>query len=96
VATVADLSGWLVETTDLSELDVPAIAVGDAVQVRFDAIPDLTLAGVVTKIVTVIISDKKTSKTQMQNKKGVKQKLAGDIEKTVNQPSSSHGDESKE
>lgn len=50
VATLADLSGWLVETTDLSELDVPYIAVGDPVEVRFDAIPDRVVAGVVTKI----------------------------------------------
>jgi HlyD family secretion protein len=50
VATLVDLSGWLVETTDLSELDVPYISVGDSVEVRFDAIPDRTVAGVVTKI----------------------------------------------
>jgi multidrug resistance efflux pump len=50
VATLADLSGWLVETTDLSELDVPYISVGDPVEVRFDAIPDRVVTGVVTKI----------------------------------------------
>jgi hypothetical protein len=50
VATLADLSGWLVETTDVSELDVPYIAVGDSVEVRFDAIPDRMVAGVVTNI----------------------------------------------
>jgi HlyD family secretion protein len=50
VATLADLTGWLVETTDLSELDVPYISVGDAVDVRFDAIPDRTVVGVVMKI----------------------------------------------
>jgi hypothetical protein len=54
-------------------------------------------AGVVTKIVAVIMSDKKTSSAQKQHKKkGVEQTLAGNIEKSVNQPSSSHGDESKE
>ena len=50
LATLADFSGWLVETTNVSELDVPFIAVGDVVEVRFDAIPDRSLSGVVRKI----------------------------------------------
>ncbi len=50
LATLADLSGWLVETTDVTELDVPFIAVGNAVEVRFDAIPERVVAGEVTEI----------------------------------------------
>lgn len=47
---LADMSGWAVETDDLTELDVVHVAVGDAVQVRFDALPDLELAGTVQGI----------------------------------------------
>jgi HlyD family secretion protein len=50
VATVADLSGWLVETTDLTELDVVTVAVGQTAEVRADALPDETFTGVVTDI----------------------------------------------
>ncbi len=50
VATVADTSGWLVETTNVSELDIPYIAIGNTAEVRFDALPDGVLTGVVTKI----------------------------------------------
>lgn len=47
---VADTSAWLVETDDLTELDVVQVAVGDTVQVRFDALPDVALAGTVQGI----------------------------------------------
>lgn len=50
VVTVADFSQWLVETTDLTELDVAKIEVGGQVQVQVDAIPGETLQGTVTKI----------------------------------------------
>jgi multidrug resistance efflux pump len=50
LATLADLSGWLVKTTDVTELDVPLIAVGNAVNVRFDALPGRVAAGEVTNI----------------------------------------------
>jgi multidrug resistance efflux pump len=50
LATLADFSGWLVETTDVTELDVPFIAVGNAVDVRFDAIPERVVSGEVTEI----------------------------------------------
>ena len=51
-AVVADFSGWLVETTDLTELDVVGVAVGYPVEVRPDALPDQLLTGVVTDIAT--------------------------------------------
>ena len=50
VITLADYSGWQVKTSDLTESDVVAVAVGDPVTLRFDAIPNETLFGVVTDI----------------------------------------------
>jgi RND family efflux transporter MFP subunit len=50
VVTVADLSSWLVETTDLSELQVVRIAVGDAATITFGALPGMTVEGTVTRI----------------------------------------------
>ena len=50
VAYLADLSGWQVETTDLTELSVVNVHEGDPVTVTFDALPDLKLAG---KVVTI-------------------------------------------
>ena len=47
---VVDFSGWLVETTDLNELDVVALAVGFPAEIRLDALPGETLTGTVTKI----------------------------------------------
>lgn len=53
VVTLADESHWKVETTDLSELDVAKVEEGGEVAVRFDAIPDATLSGVVENIALV-------------------------------------------
>lgn len=50
VATIGDLSGWLIETTDVSELEVGRVTVGDAATVTFEAIPNLVLAGHVDQI----------------------------------------------
>lgn len=50
VATIGDLSGWLIETTDLSELEVVRVSVGDVATLTFDALPDLVLAGLVDRI----------------------------------------------
>jgi HlyD family secretion protein len=44
---LADFSRWLVETTDLTELDVVAVVSGDPARIRIDALPDVTLAGTV-------------------------------------------------
>lgn len=49
-ATVADFSKWLVKTTDLTELEVVNIQEGQPVSVVLDAIPDVTLNGVVDAI----------------------------------------------
>jgi multidrug resistance efflux pump len=48
--TVADFSSWLIETTDLTEIDVVTLAEGGPVTVKLDAIPDATLNGVIESI----------------------------------------------
>lgn len=50
VLTLADFSAWRVETTDLTELSVVAIKVGDPVEFSVDAFPRQRLAGQVTDI----------------------------------------------
>ena len=49
-ATVADFSNWVVNTTDLTELEVVNIQEGQAAEVVLDAIPDATLNGEVDSI----------------------------------------------
>lgn len=50
IVTLADFSGWLVKTTDLTELDVPLVAEGAPAQITIDALPNATLTGTVTHI----------------------------------------------
>lgn len=50
VVTLADFSEWLVQTTDLTELDVPLVEIGAPVEVKLDALPDETLTGTVTAV----------------------------------------------
>ena len=50
VAVLADLSGWQIETDDLTEIDVPGVAIGQAVTIKVDALPELTLTGEVESI----------------------------------------------
>ena len=50
VMRLADISEWELHTADLDELSVVNLAEGSGVQVRFDALPDLELAGTVTRI----------------------------------------------
>jgi HlyD family secretion protein len=50
VLTLGDLMTMRVETTDLSEVDVARVAVGQPVNVTFDAIKGKTLTGQVTRI----------------------------------------------
>jgi HlyD family secretion protein len=47
---LADLGRWDVETADLTELDVVGLAAGDAVELAFDAITDLTMRGTIKRI----------------------------------------------
>jgi multidrug resistance efflux pump len=50
VVSIADFSGWIVKTTDLTELDVVDISEGQPVSITLDAIPDTTLDGEVQTI----------------------------------------------
>lgn len=47
---LADLNTLQVETTDLSEIDVAQVALGNPVIITFDALPDVETEGAVTKI----------------------------------------------
>lgn len=50
VARLVDLSGWQVETTNLTELDITRVREGNAVGVKFASIPGLELPGKVAAI----------------------------------------------
>jgi len=50
VVQLADVSGWRIETSDLTELSVVGVKEGDPVTVTFDAIPGLELPGKVDRI----------------------------------------------
>lgn len=50
VLLIADLNHLQVETTDLSEIDVAQISVGDTAVVTLDALPELVLTGTVISI----------------------------------------------
>ncbi len=50
VATLGDLTGWVVKTTDLTEIDVVNVTEGEPVTVTFDAIPGRTFTGRVSTI----------------------------------------------
>lgn len=50
VAEIGDVSGWQVETDDLSELDVVRAQPGQAVGLTFDAVPGLELKGIVERV----------------------------------------------
>ncbi|GJQ51606.1 MAG: RND transporter [Anaerolineaceae bacterium] len=48
--SIVDASAWIVETTDVTELEVVNLAVGQNVTFTADALPDVTMNGVVTEI----------------------------------------------
>jgi multidrug resistance efflux pump len=50
VLTVADFTNWVVETDNLTEMDVVNVRVGQKVSIGLDALPGQTLAGEVTHI----------------------------------------------
>lgn len=50
VVQLADLSAWEIHTEDLTELSVVNVSEGQRVSVTLDALPDLVLEGVVTRI----------------------------------------------
>jgi HlyD family secretion protein len=47
---LADVSAWQIQTDDLTELQVGRVNEGDRVTLTLEAIPDLELAGKVTRI----------------------------------------------
>lgn len=49
-AVLANFSGWVVETDDLTENEVPNVQVGQAAEITFDALPELSLPGKVLSI----------------------------------------------
>jgi multidrug resistance efflux pump len=50
VVQMGDLTGLRVETTDLNEVDVARVAVGDSAVVTLDALPSVSIDGQVTRI----------------------------------------------
>jgi HlyD family secretion protein len=50
---LADLSGWQIETDDVTEIKVPTLKVGQGVTIKFDALPDAELKGEVESISAV-------------------------------------------
>ena len=47
---VADTSQWYVDTSDLNELDVVKVSIGQKVDITADALPGVKLSGVVQEI----------------------------------------------
>jgi multidrug resistance efflux pump len=50
ILLLADINNLQVETTDLSEIDLAQLRIGDSVIVTFDALPDVVVKGIVTRI----------------------------------------------
>jgi HlyD family secretion protein len=50
VVTIADLSNWIVKTTDLTEIDVVNVKEGQPVTLSLDAMPDASLSGQVLAV----------------------------------------------
>ncbi len=48
--SIADFTTWTVETTDITELEVVKLTIGQKVSMIPDALPDLNLTGVITEI----------------------------------------------
>lgn len=53
ILSLADLSAWVVETDNLTEIEVPEVSVGQLVTITPDALPSLTLAGKVASIASL-------------------------------------------
>ena len=52
VMTIADLNTWVVETDDLTEIEVVSVTQGEAVTIVLDALPDAPISGTVSEIAT--------------------------------------------
>ncbi|MEZ4517674.1 MAG: efflux RND transporter periplasmic adaptor subunit [Chloroflexota bacterium] len=53
VATLADMSRWQVETTDLVELDIAQAQVGESATITLDALPGEELSGTIVDVASV-------------------------------------------
>ena len=53
IVVLADLDNWLIETTDLSELDVARVEIGAPVEAELEAIPGEIVTGAVANIARV-------------------------------------------
>lgn len=58
VITVAEFTRWVVKTSTLTEIDVVRVKEGQPAQVVLDALPELTLKGVVRSIATVFVESR--------------------------------------
>ena len=47
---IADFGSWIIETENLTEIELPEVAIGQPVQVTFDALAEVEFSGVVTAI----------------------------------------------
>lgn len=50
IITIADLSGWLVKTDNLTELEIAQVEIGQPVEIVLDALPEVVLNGEVSHI----------------------------------------------
>lgn len=50
LVTIADFSGWRIETDNLTEMEIAQVSVGQKVKIVLDALPALTFQGEVTHI----------------------------------------------
>jgi len=52
VVQLAGAGGWEIETSDLTELNIAQVRVGDKVDLAFDGLPELKMSGTITHIST--------------------------------------------
>lgn len=57
-AQLASLTRWQIETSDLTELDVARVKVGDTVSITFDALPGVNMSGKVLRVGDVGVNNK--------------------------------------
>jgi HlyD family secretion protein len=50
IVSIGDMSSWLIETTDVSQLDATRVFVGDRATITFMALPDVTITGLVSSV----------------------------------------------
>jgi multidrug resistance efflux pump len=50
ILLLADINNLQVETTDLSEIDLALLKIGDEATVTFDALPDVVVRGIISRI----------------------------------------------